>query len=151
MARRLLFPPTLEHEVIDRTFRPGGTRDCGFRPEDLDFVFDACLRDSVAIHDSELWIMDHRAAFEGDPIPAKGHWCGLIPEIDSDIPAVWTTGPSELVGDHSWQDRVIHSVNEMRTYYAAREWEESTDPRYLRLIRVNFTFEMHEDNPLYEG
>ena len=134
----MLTPPSLSSHVVDRAFR-AANGELGIRREDIDVFLAACERDKVAIFGCEAWLVNHRAAFEGDPIPALGQWCGMIPMKGSDDPMVFSFGVDGPESNEPWSEFVRRSISEVRAELSGFDPESELPQKWLPHFRINFT------------
>jgi len=86
---------------------------------------DACQKDRVEVLGWELWLVDHdwNTAL-GEPAPAEGHWCGLIPLRGERLPGVVHGSGDIGVTRRELTDLDIGSL---------------VEPRWSDCVRINFT------------
>lgn len=120
----MLFPPSLSAEVLERSFR-SGSGELGVLPTDTEAFLGACEADQIEVLGWELWLVDHRFDFEsGGPKQADGFWCGLVPTLEGDLPAV-------IAGEGD--------ARQTRTDIAALNLSAVVKHQWLRYARFNFT------------
>lgn len=123
----MLFPPSLSAEVLERSFR-SGNEELGILPTDTEAFLAACEADQIEVLGWDLWLVDHGFDPEsGGPKQADGLWCGLIPTLEYDLPAVIAgEGDARLT----------------RTDIAALNLSAVVKPQWLRYARFNFTLDV---------
>jgi hypothetical protein len=119
----MMSPPSLADDVVRRAFR-ADNGELGVLYADAREFLEACRSSGVEVLGWELWIIDHAWGRTNVPVPASGSWCGGIPVIGDDLPAV-VSGD----GDADDTERQLGSFDP----------EVTVRPEWLSFIRVNFT------------
>ena len=119
-----MFPPSLLPAVQARAFQ-ASNGELGVPPQDVSAFLDACEADGLKVLGWELWIIDHEWGIEPNaPIPSPSSWCGGIPLLGYDVPAV--------VGGEG-------GVEDTRKQIAATNLAAEVQPEWLNYVRFNFT------------
>jgi hypothetical protein len=93
----------------------------------------------MAILGWELWLTDHRATTEGDPISSAGHWCGLIPLKEHAVPGVIGGNTESRQIKEEWDFYVKSTITDTGKQISGIPLEREISEKYLPYIRINFT------------
>jgi hypothetical protein len=120
------YPPSLPEDVKARAFR-AANGELGVLSDDAPSFLAACRSDGVDVLGWELWVVDHGWASDfSSPVPSKGVWCGGIPLVGHDVPAVW--------GGEG-------NADETERQLASLDLAAEVEPAWLPHVRVNFTLD----------
>lgn len=133
-------PPSLPNQIAARSFI-ASNGEVGIRCEDVGECLTSCEHDHIAILGGEAWLADHRAAFSGDPVPAAGQWCGLMPVVGEPDPAVFVFDVAPRNGLESWEEFVRRSVAETHAAVSRFDPDQALSPDWRPHYRLNFLLE----------
>jgi len=136
----LAYPPSFDSNRLANSFHVDNG-EIGILPIDASKFLVACGNDGIAILGWEIWLSDYRAAFEGNPIPQKGSWCGVIPIKNESLPGVFSYDTKPRGFLESWNKYVQRTIKETQEQVNNVNIEKEFEKQYIPFIRYNFTLE----------
>ena len=134
----LAYPPSFDSNRLANSFHVDNG-EIGVLPLDVPEFLAACGNDGIAILGGEMWLSDYRAAFEGNPIPQKGSWCGLIPWKGKNTTVVVSYSTKSRRFLESWNKYVQRTITETQGQINEINIDNEVETQYIPSVRFNFT------------